>query len=352
MQPNDLAAALRHAWHQFNKAKLGAALRQPLICLDHTLSGKRLLGLWEPSRRAIRISETFARSSVWLTVVEVLHHEIAHQYVSEVLLIDGEETAHGPAFQMICERYGIDGRACAPVREEDKARAAKVQKLMNLTQSPNENEAKAALAAARRIMGEHPLDDLNGATEDDVATIPIGAIYQKLPLHAVTAANILAEEFAVLHCAVPAYDPRTQERGQQIEITGRRSALEQAQHFHACMDRQATGLANAAGLANTKKARADYLAGLYASFRDHLCDAKKGATSPNQADGAALVRVGPSDPEVGDHFEARYSHLRTSRRKVPESAAYAAGRRDGKGGPQYNKPLAAAAGVRMLGRGQ
>ena len=56
----------------------------------------------------------------WTVVLEVLRHEMAHQYVDEVLGVH-DETAHGPTFQAVCEARAIDGRA-AGVLEVDKAR--------------------------------------------------------------------------------------------------------------------------------------------------------------------------------------------------------------------------------------
>ena len=46
----------------------------------------------------------------WGAVVEVLKHEMAHQYVQEHLGVV-DESAHGPAFRAVCEKLGIDGRA-------------------------------------------------------------------------------------------------------------------------------------------------------------------------------------------------------------------------------------------------
>src|SRR5678815_4436394 len=56
------------------------------------------LGRFVPDLRVIEMSRELVMTRPWGVVLEVLKHEIAHQYVHEVL---GEtsEAPHGPAFQ-------------------------------------------------------------------------------------------------------------------------------------------------------------------------------------------------------------------------------------------------------------
>src|SRR5262249_39430900 len=68
------------------------------------------LGRWVRQTRTIELSRALVLSQPWGVVIEVLKHEMAHQYVSEVLG-EHEETAHGPRFRVVCERLGIDGAA-------------------------------------------------------------------------------------------------------------------------------------------------------------------------------------------------------------------------------------------------
>src|SRR6478672_7763236 len=65
------------------------------------------LGRWMPETRTIELSRPLVLEQPWGVVVEVLKHEMAHQYVSEILGEHGE-SAHGPRFRGVCEKLGID----------------------------------------------------------------------------------------------------------------------------------------------------------------------------------------------------------------------------------------------------
>jgi hypothetical protein len=67
------------------------------------VASRSRLGRWIESTRTLEISRPLVLEQPWGIVVEVLKHEMAHQYVSEVL---GErhETAHGPNFRPVVQR--------------------------------------------------------------------------------------------------------------------------------------------------------------------------------------------------------------------------------------------------------
>src|SRR5688572_22184090 len=98
---------LRQQYDHLAQLFFKGALRRPQIEL---VPSRARLGRWVEATRTIELSRTFVLDERWGVVVEVLKHEMAHQYVTEVL---GErnETAHGPRFRAVCERLGIDGAA-------------------------------------------------------------------------------------------------------------------------------------------------------------------------------------------------------------------------------------------------
>src|SRR4051812_33761071 len=91
-------------WHRINGAHFRDALARPSIVLGTSTAQ---LGRWVPDTRVLELQRAMVLSQPWSVVVEVLKHEMAHQYVHEIL---GErsETAHGPAFRATCQRLGID----------------------------------------------------------------------------------------------------------------------------------------------------------------------------------------------------------------------------------------------------
>src|SRR5688500_8571559 len=75
-------------------------LRPPQMVL---VSSRARLGRWVEATRTIEVSRPLVLEQPWGVVVEVLKHEMAHQYVSEILG-ERDETAHGPKFRAVCER--------------------------------------------------------------------------------------------------------------------------------------------------------------------------------------------------------------------------------------------------------
>src|SRR5258708_16836542 len=99
-----LVRELRAAWRQLNDAYFRSALTAPTLDL---VASRGTLGRWIPGTRTLEISRSLVQEHPWGAVIEVLKHEMAHQYVHEVL---GEtlQTPHGPAFRDACARLGVD----------------------------------------------------------------------------------------------------------------------------------------------------------------------------------------------------------------------------------------------------
>jgi len=64
------------------------------------------LGSWNPETRTICISSTLINEYSWDAVINVLKHEMAHQYIHE-FLGRGMEQPHGLTFSETCEKLGV-----------------------------------------------------------------------------------------------------------------------------------------------------------------------------------------------------------------------------------------------------
>src|SRR5512140_1662768 len=106
-----LAAALLReladTWREINANHFRGRMRPPAIALSEV--GSRL-GQWHSASRTLSIDRTLVFEKPWSVVREVLKHEIAHQFVDEVLHVH-DQAAHGPAFVDVCRRFGIDPAA-------------------------------------------------------------------------------------------------------------------------------------------------------------------------------------------------------------------------------------------------
>jgi len=143
------AALLRQllaTWRTLNDSYWKGRLQPPTLALA---DGAHKLGQWLAAERRIELSRAFVVDGAWGAVVEVLKHEMAHQFVTEALG-DPDPTPHGPAFRAVCERHGIDASAAgvpaaAPTPEADRV-LSRVAKLLALAESPNVHEAESAMA--------------------------------------------------------------------------------------------------------------------------------------------------------------------------------------------------------------
>src|SRR3954469_10017373 len=139
--------AIHQAFEHLNGSLFRFKLRPPAFELVDSVER---LGRWVPIHRTLELSRELLVKHGWGVLEEVLKHEMAHQYVDEVLGVK-DEPAHGPAFRRICEERGIDARAAgAPVAPDEHAKSPvleRIAKLLALAESPNEHEAQAAMSA-------------------------------------------------------------------------------------------------------------------------------------------------------------------------------------------------------------
>lgn len=302
---------LTREWTVINHRLFGDALLvPPTLKTSDTL---RELASWNPEQREIRFSRSFVASSKWAGVIEVLKHEMAHQYVSDVLGVE-DETAHGPAFRMICDRYGIDARAAGMPKTDDEERVMdKIRKLLALGESPNEHEAKAAVAKARSLLDAYGLSEsvvTDRERHDDFGAAHPGPVV-KAGRHHFAVSRILAKFFRVRCIWIFGMAP-DETAGHQLEICGRRCDLVVAEHVHDFLHAEALRLWKANG-AGGKRDKEDFLEGVMNGYvetleREHVAP---GSASPSKA----LVHVGEAD--LDDYFSRRhpkYGSMRGSRR--------------------------------------
>jgi hypothetical protein len=299
---------------------------QFLLC-----DSKTRLGQWLPSLKTIEISRRLLMEMSWGAVVEVLKHEMAHQYVNEVLGAS-EETAHGPAFRRVCAERGIDARASgAPIvddtqpADEERAALEKIARLLSLASSENENEAQAAMAAAQRLMLKYNLEVSSKNETRDYCFRhlgkPTGRVYEAPRILAL----ILSEHFFVETIWVPVWRPREGKRGSVIEVCGTRANVEMADYAHDFLmhtsDRLWREHKQAKAILSNRDRRA-FLAGVMAGFRDKLSSQKK----VNQQHG--LVWRG--DPALAAFLKQRHPRSHWTRHSSSRnSAAHAEGQRAG-----------------------
>ncbi|MGD0676730.1 MAG: SprT-like domain-containing protein [Polyangiaceae bacterium] len=297
-----LVRELRAAWHQLNEAQFHGGLAVPTLEIVPTRS---TLGRWIAATRTLEISRPLILEEPWGMVVEVLKHEMAHQYVHEVLG-ETEQTPHGPAFRAACARLGVDVRASGLPHKgaaaEDKV-VERIARLLALAESPHQHEAEAAMAAAQRLMLKHNLSA--SQTSRDYGHAHLGQPTGRVCEHERLVAMILAKHFFVEAIWIPAYRPFDGKRGNVLEICGARANLATAEFVHGFLHATAERLwqdhKRARGLASNRERRA-FLAGVMTGFSDKLAR----QTAKSRSEGLIWIQ----DADLHDYFRRRHPHVR------------------------------------------
>jgi hypothetical protein len=302
-----LVAALAGAWRTLNQTYFSGALRPPV--LELTEGGARL-GEWRPATRTLALQRALVVDRPWGVVVEVLKHELAHQYVTEVLA-DPDPTPHGPAFRALCARLGFDARAVGlPDATTDAAPAeaaarvlGRIAKLLALASSQNRHEAEAAMARAQELMLKHNLEAPAASYGFRHLGEPTGRVTEPDRI----LANLLGDHFFVEVIWVPVWRAQLGKRGSVLEVAGSPVNLEMAAYVHDFLRRTADRLwleyRRERGVGN--RDRVDFLAGVMTGFAGKL-----GAQARASAR-AGLVWV--ADADLRRYHRQRHPYVRWTR---------------------------------------
>jgi hypothetical protein len=316
--------AVRRVWEDLNASLFKDRLRVPAFELSDS-DGR--LGRWSNHARTLELSRTLLVDHGWGVLVEILKHEMAHQFVDEVLSVH-DESDHGPVFRKICEERGIDARAAgAPAADRGRDHVLdRIAKLLALAESPNEHEAQAAMSAAQRLMLKHNIDALIDGKKPSYGFKHLGVASGRIGESERLLAGILGDHFFVEVIWVPVWRPLEGRRGSVLEVCGTPDNLELAEYVHAFVTQTANRLWDEYRRGHAPRGRSDrqrFLAGVMSGFRDRLeRDRKK-----NGAEG--LVWRG--DGELHAFYRRRHPHIRMTRHAAHTgSEAYARGRAAGR----------------------
>jgi predicted SprT family Zn-dependent metalloprotease len=298
-----LLRALADDWKHLNWSHFREKLAPPAFEL---LDGGSDLGRWVADTRTLKVSRRLVIEQPWGVVVEVLKHEMAHQYVHEI--IGANETAHGPAFQKVCEQLGIDAAARGiPKASDDEQRVLdRVGKLLALAESPNVNEAQAAMAAAQKLLLKHNLEARGKTHARGYAYRHVGAAATRHAEHEKMLATLLGKHFFVEAIWIPIYLPLEGRRVTILELIGAPSNLEIAEYVHGYLLTTAERLwrdhKRDHGIASDRDRRT-FLSGVMSGF------AVKLSTQAKEHREQGLVWVRDADLDV--FFGKRHPRVRT-----------------------------------------
>lgn len=339
-----LLRALRVEVLHANRRHFEGRLRPAVL----RLTDSAVLGRWISGERTLELSRSLVLERPWGEVVEVLRHELAHQFVEEVLGVR-DEPPHGPTFQRVCAERAIDPRAVgrpeAVEGDPETARMVdKIRRLLALAGSPNQHEAELAMRRAQELMLKHQLS--LGSAERRYVFRHLGTPARRKSAAEGYVGGLLAEHFFVEAIWVEVFDPREGVTKRVLEVCGSPANVDMAEYVHAYLMQTAERLWREARAASRLRPgdRAAFMAGVIGGFADKL----KGARAEQRGQG--LVWVG--DPGLATYFRRRHPRTRSgSARYTTRWAAAEAGRAEGQK-VVLHRPLeggAGSGGPKLLG---
>ena len=328
----DLAAAALRAltddWRNLNYALFQDRMRPPAMRLADATS---FLGRWVRGERVIEVSRRFLLDHPWGVVTEVLKHEMAHQFVDEVIGAR-DETAHGPVFQRVCADRGIDGGATGVPEARGSTDAAtasaldKIAKLLALAGSPNEHEAQAAMNTAQKLMLKYNLDAVRAKAARGYIHKHLGEPTGRVEEASRFLAAILSEHFFVQCIWVNVWRVREGRGASVLEVLGTPENVSMAEYVHSFLDHTADArwtLHKRLNRLSGDRDRRAYRTGVMMGFLEKLRAERKGQQE------TGLVWAG--DPALDEYYQRRYPRVRTiSRAAATRTSAHAEGREAGK----------------------
>lgn len=335
--PHDLSAELEAAllrelrsnydWE--NDARFRKRLVPPVIVLS---DAKDRWGRWVSDRRTLELSRRLVLERPWPEVLGVMLHEMAHQFVDEVLKA-GHEAAHGDIFQKVCAERGIDGKAAgSPMAAESEEGGGeidkvldRIRKLLALAGSQNQHEAELAMKKAHELMLRHNIEMTRAKANDSYHVGHLGDPDKRGNRVEDAVMSLLSEYFFVKVIRIPVYIPRKGKRGGVFEIVGTRANVEMAKHVYEFLLSTSERLWQA----NRKDARVQsgrdrlsYQSGVIRGFHDKLSEERV------ELVGTGLVWRG--DSHLDDFYHSRHPRITSRRRTVRMSEAHSAGREAGR----------------------
>ncbi len=328
-------------------------LRSPVLELSD--DGSRA-GSWSPDFASLKIASWLIRDHGWDVVLEVLKHEMAHQYVHEVMGCRHDKP-HGPAFQEACQRLGVHPQFCRATGAiprfleggSDRPRAilSKVEKLLSLAQSANEHEAALAMEKANALLRKHNIRRVEEATILDYDYTIINEGKKRISAVQRAIAAILKDFFYVKVIVGRQFDASSGQTFRVLELIGAGENLAVAEYVYFFLVKRLETLwrqyRKASGAAGREKK--SYHLGVLKGFQARLRSQEKQAMTVRGATSNALICS--QDHGLVSYYQRRHPRLKMVRHGGSKvfAGSYQAGEEEGQN-LIIHKAVAAQSGCR------
>ena len=313
------------------------------------------LGSWNSASRTISISAALINEYTWDAVINVLKHEMAHQYVDEYLG-RGMEQPHGESFMEACKKLGVlfpfntatgdTPKIFTAARQhrgnsEYDRKVNKVRKMLSLAGSTNQHEALAAMSKANSFIRKYNLERLDSLEPSRYSYDIVNTKKKRLHFIERRIASLLMDYFYVDIVYSELFDPESLETFKTIELLGTAENVAVARHVFDFLSHRVEFLwqtykksARAPG-----KLRKTYILGLLQGFREKLAKEEKKQVVPIEILAgtgrhktiSALVVA--KDPGLSKFMACRFPRLRKIQYRsagIYCANTYTAGKSEGK----------------------
>jgi ElaB/YqjD/DUF883 family membrane-anchored ribosome-binding protein len=265
-----------------------------------TIVPMKPFGLWVPATRTILLADHLIRDHPWRVVLDVLKHEMAHQYVREVF---GQSASrpHGDAFQEACRRLGVPAwvaaasgvlpeslEISAPQRlsDDEERLLRRAEKLLALAGSDNEHEAQLAMERAQDLFARHNLEALRQRRGAAMTNTIIRLGRRKLFAHEKLIASLLIEHFFVYIVTFNDYDAKDCVEYRALDVMGAPENVAMAEYVFHFLRRAADELWSRHAARHDGAHKTSFQRGVINGFTQKLRDA---AASSNVAAESGLA---------------------------------------------------------------
>jgi hypothetical protein len=304
------------------------------------------LGCWQSSTRSLKLSEHLIASYPWSTTLQVLKHEMAHQYCSEVM---GGGAAHGDDFKNACALLGVlpEFRGCRVITTEllqdvllrDKSQdktsqvLQKIEKLLALGESPNIHEAEAALKKATLLIEKYQLEQLCRLGDAEYRVVVIETGKKQVATYKRYIIGILQDFFYVRVVLSQAYVPMSNGLQKTFELMGTSENTAIAEYCYYFLENQLELMwkrvrKRMAGGGRTKKN--SYYLGVVLGFSQKLKEQQSTTVDTGHSQQNELLVL--ADQRLNNFVQMYFPRLKRShsRRSRVDSAMYQKGVEEGR----------------------
>lgn len=309
-------------------------LKKPVIEIRDM---KSQWGQWDPLLRTVTLSRNLIQGHSWQHVLGVFKHEIAHMYVTEIL---GGNSGHGPEFKSACDALGLaeeyrgsgldlgeplrTWQETSEVPEEEAVILRKVEKLLAMAESSNENEAFLAMARVQELIGKYNLESSLNRKKNRYVSLIINHRKQKIDRLQRMIGGILTGYYFVDVVFSTLYDSQENVTHKTMEILGTEQNVLMAEYVYGFLRQQTDTLWEHYRANHSLKGAApkmSFQVGVIAGFKKKLDKLERQAaqnlSSTHHADtflaekstteSGALIKF--SDPGLKKFVNARFPRL-------------------------------------------